>query len=50
VVIPWEVAERVPEAAAAIARRERVIIEASQQPGFDIERLRRAWGDAADIH
>lgn len=50
VVIPWEVAERVPEAAAAIARRERVIIEAAQQPGFDIARLRRAWGDAADIH
>jgi regulator of RNase E activity RraA len=50
VVIPWEVAERVPEAAAAIARRERVIIEAAREPGFDIERLRRAWGDAADIH
>lgn len=50
VVIPWEVAEQVPEAAAAIARRERVIIEAAKEPGFDIERLRKAWGDAADIH
>jgi regulator of RNase E activity RraA len=50
VVIPWEVAERVPEAAAAIARRERVIIEAAREPGFDMERLRRAWGDAAEIH
>jgi regulator of RNase E activity RraA len=50
VVIPWEVAERVPEAAAAIARREKVIIEASKEPGFGIDRLRRAWGDAAEIH
>lgn len=50
VVIPDEVAHRVAEAAALIARRERVIIEAAQQPGFDVERLRQAWGDAADIH
>lgn len=50
VVIPWAVADRVAEAAAAIARRERVIIDAAREPGFDIERLRRAWGDAADIH
>jgi regulator of RNase E activity RraA len=50
VVIPWKVAEQVAEAAAAIARRERVIIGASREPGFDIERLRQAWGDAAEIH
>lgn len=50
VIIPWAVAEQVPEAAAAIARRERVIIDAAKQPGFDIDRLRQAWGDAADIH
>jgi len=50
VVIPWHVAEQVAEAAATIARRERVIIDAAQEPGFDIERLRRAWGDAAEIH
>lgn len=50
VVIPWEVAEQVADAAAAIAKRERVIIAASQEPGFGIERLRKAWGDAAEIH
>lgn len=50
VTIPWAVAARVPEAAAAIARREKVIIAAAREPGFDIERLRRAWGDAAEIH
>ncbi|MEQ8860112.1 MAG: RraA family protein [Pseudomonadales bacterium] len=50
VVIPWAVADQVAEAAAAIGRRERVIIEASREPGFDMARLRQAWGDAADIH
>jgi regulator of RNase E activity RraA len=50
VVIPRDVAERIPEAAAAIARREKVIINAAREPGFDIERLRKAWGDAAEIH
>jgi regulator of RNase E activity RraA len=50
VVIPWNVAERIPEAAALVARRERLIIDAARAPGFDIERLRRAWGNAAEIH
>ena len=50
VVIPWEVAAEVAAAADTIARRERVIIEAAQQPGFDMASLRDAWGDAAEIH
>ena len=50
VVIPWEVATQVKEAADSIARRERVIIEAAQQPGFNMEGLLKAWGDAAEIH
>ena len=50
VVVPEEVAADVPDAAAGIARRERVIIEAAQAPGFDMERLRKAWGDAAEVH
>lgn len=50
VVIPWAVAERVVEAAAKIARSERVIISAAQEPGFNMARLRKAWGDAAEIH
>ena len=50
VVIPWEVAEAVPDAAADIAKREAVIISAAQEPGFDMDRLRKAWGDAAEIH
>ncbi len=50
VVIPWEVVEQVREAADAIARRERVIIDAAQEKGFNMARLRKAWGDAAEIH
>ena len=50
VVIPESVADKVADAAAQIAAREQVIIEASKEPGFDIERLRRAWGDAAEVH
>ncbi len=50
VVIPAELAAAVPGAAADIARREAVIIAAAQEPGFDMERLRKAWGDAAQIH
>jgi regulator of RNase E activity RraA len=50
VVIPWEVANQVKEAADTIARRERVVIDAAQEPGFNMERLRKAWGDAAEVH
>ena len=50
VVIPLDVASEVPDAAAAIARREAVIISASKQAGFNMERLRKAWGDAAEVH
>ena len=50
VVIPIDKAAEVPEAAAAIARKERVIISAAQEDGFNFERLRRAWGESAEVH
>ena len=50
VVIPHDVADKVMDAAAAIARREAVIINAAKQPGFNIEKLREAQGNAAEIH
>ena len=46
VVIPRDVAEQMPEAARAIAEQEAVIISAAQEPGFNMARLRKAWGDA----
>ena len=50
VVIPHDVAHEVKAAADAIVRRERVIIDAARQPGFDIDRLREAQGEAAETH
>lgn len=50
VVIPWDVAGDVAGAARDIAKREAVIIGAAREPGFDMARLRKAWGDAAEIH
>ena len=49
VVIPHNVATEVKAAAEQIARRERVLINAAQQPGFNIEKFRQAQGDAAEI-
>ncbi len=50
VVIPHDVAAGVKAAAQQIQARERVIIEAARQPGFDIHKLRAAQGRAAEIH
>ena len=49
VVVPTGVAASVPAAAGLITRRERIVIEAAQQPGFDIEALRRAQAEAAGV-
>jgi hypothetical protein len=40
----------IPAAVALIARREKVIIDASKAPGFSIARLRHAFDEQEDIH
>lgn len=50
VVIPRGLERKVLEAATLIARREAVIIAAAKQPGFTVEALKRAMGEAEDIH
>jgi regulator of RNase E activity RraA len=50
VVVPAEAIRALPAAAALIAQREKVLIEASRKPDFSIERLRQAIADAAEIH
>ncbi len=50
VVIPVSDAEAVIEEAIRIMARERVVIEASQQPGFNMEKLREAWKGQSEIH
>lgn len=49
VTIPWEVANDVLGAAKRIAAEEAVIINASREPGFNMERLKRAWGESAEL-
>ena len=50
VVIPLEVAARVPDAAALCARREAVILSAARSPRFGIQALREALAKAEEIH
>ena len=49
VVVPRAVAAQVVATASLLARREAVIIAASKEPGFNTDRLRKAFGDAAAI-
>ena len=49
-VIPLELAVKIPETVALLVRREKVIIDAAKAPGFDLAALRRAVGDARNIH
>jgi regulator of RNase E activity RraA len=50
VVVPADVIKAIPEAAALIARREKVIVEASKKPGFSIADLRKAFAESAQVH
>ena len=50
VVVPAEVVKQIPAAVTLLARREKVIIEASKAPGFSVARLRQALDEAEDIH
>jgi regulator of RNase E activity RraA len=50
VMIPADAAKRIPVAIDLITRREKVIIEAAQAENFDIEKLKIAIGQTADIH
>ena len=50
VVIPAGAVRELPAAVDLLTRREAVILECARAPDFDIERLRRAMSDSADIH
>jgi len=50
VVIPLEDAENVVAEAKRIMARERILIEAAQQPGFSVEKIKQAQQRMADIH
>jgi regulator of RNase E activity RraA len=50
VVIPAEAVREIPKAVALIARREAVIIKTAQSPGFTVDKLKAAIGEAEEIH
>ena len=50
VVVPVEDAEAIVDEAKKIMARERIVIEASQKPGFNMEKLREAWKGQSEIH
>lgn len=47
VVVPIDVADQIPQAAADIAAGEQVLISASQEPGFTAAKLRELLGGSA---
>ncbi len=50
VVIPHDVAREVAQAADLLTRREAVILGACKSPDFTVEALKKAIGDAEEIH
>src|SRR5438128_6127303 len=50
VVIPPDAVAKIPAAVDLLTRRERVLIEASKQPGFSVDSLRQAYREHDEIH
>ena len=50
VMIPSKSAKEVIEEAKKIAAKESILIQASQKPGFNMDRLREAWIGILEIH
>ncbi len=50
VVVPAGDAQAIVDEAAKIMARERIVIEASQKPGFNMAKLREAWKGQTEIH
>ena len=50
VVVPREALAKIPVAVDLLTRREAVILAAARAGGFDIDALKRAMADSAEIH
>jgi regulator of RNase E activity RraA len=50
VVVPADAVAKIPAAVELLVRREAVILDAARKPGFNIEILKRAMADSAEIH
>jgi regulator of RNase E activity RraA len=50
VVIPHELARKLPEAVALIMRREQVILKVCRAPGFTVDKLKKAIAKSEHVH
>ena len=50
VVVPEESVKELPTAIDVLTRREAVILEVARSPGFNVEILKKAMADSAEIH
>jgi regulator of RNase E activity RraA len=50
IVIPEDDADAIVEEAVKIMAKESIVIEASQKPGFNMDKLRAAWKGQTEIH
>lgn len=50
VVVPEDCVKRLPEVIDLLVRREAVILDAARSPDFDVEVLKKAMADSAEIH
>ena len=50
VVVPEECVKELPSAIDVLTRREAVILEVARSPGFNVEILKKAMADSAEIH
>ena len=50
VVVPREAVAGIPVAVDLLTRREAVVLAAARSDGFDIDALKRAMADSAEIH
>jgi regulator of RNase E activity RraA len=50
VIIDPEIAHELPRAIDLVTRKEAPILRAARSPGFTVEKLIEAWGEAEDVH
>jgi regulator of RNase E activity RraA len=50
VVIAPEIAPELPRAIDLVIRKEAPILRAARDPGFTVDKLVEAWGEAEDVH
>jgi regulator of RNase E activity RraA len=50
VIIPPEIAAEIPRGIELSTRKEAPVLKAARAPGFTVDKLIKAWGEADDVH